>query len=421
MDLKSLAHARNLDQKDNLATFKKDFHIPKNGEKDVIYLCGNSLGLQPKSTASYIEEELKNWAEKGVEGHFTGEKPWLRYHQLFDDPLSELIGAQRNEVVCMNSLTVNIHLLMVSFYKPKNNRTKILIEADCFPSDRYAIASQIEWHGLDPKEHIIEIKSEDYYLDSDRVKEIIQTHKNELALVWLGGVNYFSGQVLDMKTISDKAHEVGAYVGFDLAHAIGNIPLYLHNWNVDFATWCSYKYLNSGAGGVSGIYVHERYSKDENIKKLAGWWGTTEESRFQMKKTFEPIPSAESWQLSNAPILSMAAHKASLDLFEKAGLDNIFEKSKKLTAYLNFLLEDLEQENKLKIITPKERGCQLSILVYGKDQGFIFELKERGVILDWRKPKDSNEEYGVMRVAPVQLYNSFEQVWEFVQTLTELL
>jgi len=417
----TLAFARQQDKEDQLSHFRDRFYIPQIEGKDAIYLCGNSLGLQAKTTAAYLQKELDQWANLGVEGHFKGSEPWLSYHKQFSLPLSTLLGTLAEEVVCMNALTVNLHLLFASFYKPTEKRKKILIEDDCFPSDRYAVTSQIAWHKLDAKEQLVAIESENYELSTERIVEQIYSLGDSLSLVWLGGVNYFSGQVLDMKKITMAAHKVGALVGFDLAHAIGNVELALHEWNVDFATWCSYKYLNSSAGGVSGVYVHERHTHDPNTFRLSGWWGTKEEARFQMKKSFDPIPTAESWQLSNAPILAMAAHKASLDIFDEAGFAHLLTKSKKLTDYLVLLLQELVTKKKIKIITPENRGCQLSLLIYEKGEGFIQELRREGIILDWRKPKDSNEKYGVMRVAPVPLYNSFEDVWQFVTILTQLL
>lgn len=417
----ALSYAQSLDQNDSLKHFREQFHIPTINGKEVIYLCGNSLGLQPRTTAEYIQKELAIWSKHGVEGHFVGENPWVSYHKQFAKPLSHLVGAEEEEVVCMNALTVNLHILFASFYQPKGKRTKILIEADCFPSDRYAVESQLKWHGLDPKEHLIEVSSENYLISTEKIEELIQTNREELALVWLGGVNYLSGQVLDMKAISEAAHAIGAKVGFDLAHAIGNIDLQLHEWDVDFATWCSYKYLNSGPGGVSGVYIHEKHTSNPKLLRLAGWWGTTEESRFEMKHTFEPIPSAESWQMSNAPVLSMAAHKSSLTIFEEAGFEQLRDKSKELTAYLAFLLQELEKEGKIQVITPDKRGCQLSVLVGNKGKEFTNELKEKGVILDWREPSDSHKGKGIMRVAPVPLYNSFEDVWRFVEILKVLL
>jgi len=421
INTQSLAYAQCQDKEDVIAPYRDRFYIPKINDKEAIYLCGNSLGLQAKSTASYLQKELGQWAKLGVEGHFKGENPWLYYHKQFSPPLANLLGTLTEEVVCMNALTVNLHLLFASFYQPKDKRNKILIEADCFPSDRYAVDSQIAWHGLEPAEELVALESENHELTTERIIDQINSLDDSLALVWLGGVNYFSGQVLDMQKITKAAHEVGAIVGFDLAHAIGNVALNLHEWDVDFATWCSYKYLNSSAGGVSGIYVHQRHAQEPTTLRLAGWWGTKEQARFEMKKSFEPIPTAESWQLSNAPVLAMAAHKASLDIFEEVGFKQLLDKSKKLTSYLAMLLEELVTENKIDIITPKDRGCQLSLRVYGKEQGFIEELREQGVILDWRKPKDSKESYGVMRVAPVPLYNSFTDVWQFVSILKKLL
>ncbi|MFK7900031.1 MAG: kynureninase [Cyclobacteriaceae bacterium] len=417
----NLAYASSLDQKDELAGFRQQFHIPVFNGKEAIYLCGNSLGLQPKQTSAYITKELDHWAEHGVEGHFTGNNPWLSYHTSFAKPLAKLTGAKPEEVVCMNALTVNLHLLFASFYQPKGKRTKILIEADCFPSDRFAVNSQVLWHNLAPEKEVVELETKNYVLETSFIIGQIKKYKDELAVVWLGGVNYFTGQVLDMQRITEAAHQYGIKVGFDLAHAIGNIELNLHNWQVDFATWCSYKYVNSGPGGVSGVYINQQYIENNEQLRLAGWWGTKESARFKMGKTFDPIPTAESWQLSNAPVLSMAAHKASLDIFEKVGFEKLLAKSNRLTGYLTFLLNELEEKKKLTVITPSERGCQLSVLVPHKGADFVNELKNKDVILDWREPADSTTEVGVMRVAPVPLYNTFVDVFRFVEILKEVL
>jgi len=417
----TLEFARSLDDKDILKKFREKFFIPEYEGKNCIYLTGNSLGLQPKSTAKYIQQELDDWANLGVEGHFHAKNPWMPYHEIFPKQFSKIIGSKENEVVVMNSLTVNLHLLMVSFYRPSKQRYKIICEAKAFPSDQYAFESQIKYHasqpdrpGFNAADALIEVAPRDgeYTLRKEDIISTIKHHGDSVALVLFGGVNYYTGQLFDIKTITEVAHSVGAFAGFDLAHAVGNAELHLHEWNVDFACWCSYKYLNSGPGGVGGAFIHEEHAANKELNRFAGWWGYKKETRFKMEKGFEAIPTAEGWQLSNAPILSMAAHKASLDIFEEAGIEQLHKKRIQLSDYLHFILNDINSKQKekvLEIITPsneKERGCQVSILMLKQGKEIFDELIKKGVIADWREPN-------VIRVAPVPLYNSFEDVWMF--------
>jgi kynureninase len=422
--LNTLEFAKEQDETDVLKSFRQKFYFPQLNGKDVIYFTGNSLGLQPKSTQDYILNELEDWASFGVEGHFHARKPWMPYHEQFAQPLATLVGAKPEEVVAMNQLTVNLHLLLISFYRPTKKRFKILCEAKAFPSDQYALESQVRLHGLDPDTTLVEVApraGEDCIREED-ILSAIDTHKNELALVLIGGVNYYTGQVFDMKGITTAGHQAGATVGFDLAHAAGNIALHLHDWNVDFACWCSYKYLNSGPGSVAGAFVHERHLKNKDLIRLAGWWGHDKATRFQMNKGFDPMQTAEAWQISNAPVLSMAAHKAALDIFMEAGLDRLTEKSRRLTGYLEFVLDTVnaslaESEPKLKIITPrnpKQRGCQISLVAQGRGKDLFNKLTAAGVLSDWREPN-------VIRCAPIPLYNTFEDVYRFGEILTQAL
>lgn len=416
----SLRFAKQLDKTDSLATFRKEYYIPKHNGKESVYLCGNSLGLQPKCTQQFIQQELDDWKTYGVEGHFHAKNPWLSYHKQFEKPLCNLLGAKPIEVVAMNQLTVNLNLLLVSFYQPKGKRKKIVLEANTFPSDFYAVEQIIKLRKGNPKKDLLELplrKSEFTHRTEDII-QFIQKNKDEIALLLLGAVNYYSGQFFDVKAISDEAKKHGIIFGLDLAHAMGNLPLELHKWNIDFATWCSYKYLNSGPGGVSGIFVHEKHAKRFDLDRLAGWWGNEEKTRFKMLRHFAPAEGAQGWQISNAPVLSMAAHAAALSLFEKAGIKNLRKKSLVLTEYLYFLLSELPQES-FSIITSKkatERGCQLSIQTRNSEIGRkIFKtLTAQGVIADWREPD-------VIRVAPVPMYNSFEDVFRFAKIFGEAL
>ena len=413
----TIAFARELDEKDTLKSFRDKFYIPIINGIDSIYFTGNSLGLQPKTVQDYVLDELEDWASYGVEGHLHSRNPWLTYHEMFPPLLEKLVGAKSNEIVVMNQLTVNLHVLLTTFYRPTKTRYKIICEAKAFPSDQYAFESQVKLHGFDPSSAIIEVLPKDgSYIDTADIISAIQKHGQETAVVLFSGVNYYSGQVFDMKAITAAAHASGAWCGFDLAHAIGNVSLRLHDWDADFACWCSYKYLNSGPGGVAGAFIHERHIADEHLPRLAGWWGHDKASRFKMDKEFNPIPTAEGWQLSNAPVLSMAAHKASLDIFNEAGIDNVIAKGKDLSGYLFFILDEINKNGeKMEIITPrneKEHGCQVSMLVKNNGKKLFDYLKQQGVIADWREPD-------VIRVAPVGLYNSFGDVYRFGELLSK--
>jgi kynureninase len=418
--INSIDYARDQDEQDALRKFRERFYFPENKDKPLIYFTGNSLGLQPKSVADYIKQELDDWATFGVDGHFKAKNPWYSYHEMFSQPLAGLMGAQPTEVVAMGSLTANLHTLMVSFYRPTKDKFKILCENKPFPSDRYAFESQANFHGFNADETIIELKPRDgeLTLRTEDILQQIEENKNELCLVLFGGVNYYTGQAFDMKSITSAAHNAGSIVGFDLAHAAGNLNLSLHEWNVDFAAWCSYKYLNSGPGSVAGIFVHEKHGNEKDLPRFAGWWGHDKKLRFKMDRNFIPMEGAEGWQLSNAPVLSMAAHKASLDIFMEAGMKSIGYKRDKLTAYLQFIIEELNEKHDagIKIITPlnkEERGCQLSLIVKQGKQLFN-KISAEGIVADWREPD-------VMRLAPVPLYNSFEDVFLFGEVLKEVI
>ncbi len=411
--------AKQLDAQDPLAKFREMFYIPKTpAGNDEIYLCGNSLGCQPKLTQEYLQEELDKWAQTGVRGHFEGRFPWMPYHEFLLEGSAALVGGHKDEVVTMNSLTANLHFMMVSFYQPTAERFKIVIEDHAFPSDHYAVESQIRHHGFDPAEAMILVKPREgeELIRHEDLYEILEKEGDSIALVMFPGVQYYTGQVFDMQTITAKAHAKGIMVGFDLAHAAGNIPMQLHDWDVDFAAWCSYKYINSGPGSVAGCFVHRRHAQNTELNRFAGWWGHDKQSRFKMENNFHAMPTAEGWQLSNPPILSLAAINASLDVFKQAGyMQPLREKSLKLTGYLEWLLQQ-ELGDKLHIITPTnpdERGCQLSLTVAldGKDGKQVFDaIEKQGVTADWRYPN-------VIRVAPVPLYNSFQDVYRFVQLL----
>lgn len=414
-----LSFAKELDSKDKLKNYRSKFLFPQHQNKDVIYFTGNSLGLQPTSTQPYIQQELNDWAKYGVEGHFLAQNPWLSYHELLTDKMAKIVGALPEETVMMNQLTVNLHLLMVSFYRPTKKRFKILCEAKAFPSDQYALQTQIKFHGFNVEEALVEVspRENEFHIREEDIFSAIEKHKDELAMIMIGGVNYFTGQVFDMKTITEAGHKAGAVVGFDLAHAAGNIKLELHHWQVDFAVWCSYKYLNSGPGSVAGAFVHQKHLKNVDLPLFAGWWGHDKQTRFLMESHFVPMQTAERWQLSNAPIFSMAACRASLDIFDEVGMDPLIEKSKLLVAYLEFIIEEVNKEknNCLQIITPKNnRGCQLSIVANGYGKKLYTALIENGVIPDWREPN-------VIRCAAIPLYNSFQDMYNFGQILKALL
>jgi kynureninase len=414
----TIEFAKSLDEADPLRSFRTEFILPTVDEKEQIYFLGNSLGLQPKRTPLYIMQILDQWGHHGVEAFFTGEQPWLNYHDLLVQPLSKIVGALPQEIVVMNQLTVNLHLLLVSFYQPTKKRNKIICEAKAFPSDQYMLETHIKQRGFDSENVLIQIKPREgeVLFHEEDIISAIEQHKNELALILWGGVNYYTGQVFDMQKISRAGHDAGAKVGFDLAHAAGNVKLQLHDWNVDFACWCNYKYLNSGPGAIAGTYIHERYHADETLPRFAGWWGHKKEKRFLMEPGFDPIPTAEGWQLSTPSPVLYAAHKAALDIFEEAGFDAIVKKGQELSDYLLFIIDDINAKFSLpiiKIITPRtesEKGCQVSMLVL-KDGKKIFDaLTKNGVFADWREPD-------VIRVAPVPLYNSFEEVWLFGKVL----
>ena len=416
MNYKNTANfALELDAKDELRNYRNEFHIPlqKNGDPHV-YMCGNSLGLQPKRTKEFLNQELDDWATFGVEGHFHAKNPWLPYHEFLAESYAKIVGAKNSEVVAMNTLTVNLHLMMVSFYRPTQKRHKIIIEGDAFPSDIYAVESQIKHHRFLPESSLIKLRPRDgeSAIRTEDISAIIEKEGDEIALIMLGGVNYYTGQVFDFEKITKIAHNKGINVGFDLAHAAGNIKLELHKWGVDFAVWCSYKYLNSGPGSVAGAFVHEKHH-NTNLPRFAGWWGHNKEDRFKMPDKFNPIISAEGWQLSNPPILSLAAIRASLSIFDEVGMDKLVSKSIKLTDYLVFLLNSVNTD-RIEIITPKERGCQLSIRVKNGDKKLFDSITVKGVIADWREPD-------VIRVAPIPLYNSFQDVFNFYSLLKEEL
>ena len=418
----TLEFAKSLDQRDPLRSFREEFLFPDFHEKDLLYFTGNSLGLQPKNAQKYILEELEDWQKYGVEGHFISRRPWYSYHENLTDMVAEIVGAKPLEVVVTHSLTTNLHLLMVSFFRPEGKRTKIICEEKAFPSDQYAIESQLKFHGLGA-ENLIEIaprKGEFLIREEDIIAKINEIG-DELALVMIGGVNYYTGQLFDMKSITTAGHSVGAKVGFDLAHAAGNVELSLNAWGVDFAAWCGYKYLNSSPGGVAGMFVHEKHAHNSTLPRFAGWWGHNKDTRFEMKPGFSPIPGAEGWQLSNAPVLGMAVQLASLEIFKNAGMGRISEKRDLLTAYLEYIILGVSERNKttcsFEIITPSEpakRGSQLSMLVHGKGKELFEKLSKNGVVADWREPN-------VIRVAPAPLYTSFEDCYWFGKFLEDAI
>ncbi|MEZ7504072.1 kynureninase [Flavobacterium sp. Arc2] len=409
--------AKQLDSQDKLNKYRDEFIFPKVNDKKVIYFTGNSLGLQPKRTKAYVDEVMKDWADLAVEGHFYAEKPWWDYHERFAEPLGKIVGALPSEVTVMNTLTVNLHLLMVSFYRPTKKRYKIICEEKAFPSDQYMFQSQVHFHGYKTEDAIVEIKRRDgeHNIRLEDVLAKIKEVGDELALVLIGGVNYYTGQVFDMKTITAAGHEAGAVVGWDLAHAAGNIKLDLHDWDVDFAAWCSYKYMNSGPGNASGCFVHEKHHNNLELPRFAGWWGHNKERRFKMEPTFDPVQGADGWQISNLPVLSLAPYLASVEMFDEIGMDALIEKRDKITSYLEFILQEIDKEvdSSFEIITPTdpaERGCQLSVLLHGEGRSLFDYLMKSGVITDWREPN-------VIRLAPVPLYCSFEDMYDFGQIL----
>jgi kynureninase len=408
-----------LDLADELQSFRTQFHLPpKPDGTPQIYFCGNSLGLQPRKTHTYVEQELEDWARLGVEGHFHARHPWMPYHEFLTEQTSRLVGALPSEVVNMNHLTVNLHLLMVSFYRPVKGRSAILIEKGAFPSDRYAVESQIRFHGYNPETELLELapRAGEICLRQEDILDYISKHGDKIALVLMGGVNYYTGQLFPLQKITEAGHAKGMMVGFDLAHAAGNALLELHNWEVDFAAWCTYKYLNGGPGGVGGVFIHQKHHTRTDLPRFAGWWGQNKESRFRMGPEFDPIPTAEGWQLSNAPVLSMAALRASLEIFDQAGMTSLRNKSRLMTSYLEYLIQERNKtsEKKVEIITPSDpeaRGAQLSLRAGGTEGKKVFDqLLAAGIIADWRYPD-------VIRVAPTPLYNTFQEVYRFSELL----
>jgi kynureninase len=417
----SLAFAKQRDKADPLKSFRNLFHFPKRGKKQALYLNGNSLGLQPKSAEKFVQEELKNWADLGVEGHFFSRWPWLYYHHFSKKALSQIVGAKPLEVVAMNQLTVNLHLLLISFYRPTPTSFKIITEAGAFSSDQYALESQARFHGYDPDNAIVELapRPGEYTLRTEDILESIQRNASQLALVIFGAVQYYSGQFFNIPAITKAAHQAGAAAGFDLAHAIGNVPLQLHKDDVDFAAWCSYKYLNSGPGGVGGVFIHEKHANNFMIPRLAGWWGHHEKERFKMLKGFQAMPGADGWQVSNFPVISGAVQLASLEIFQQAGMRALRKKSVLLTGFLEYLISGLSPDF-FEIITPldpAQHGCQLSLLIKKNGEKIVKALASNGIMVDWR----NSEQGGVLRVAPVPLYNTFEDVFRFATVFKSLL
>jgi kynureninase len=408
--------AKQLDAEDPLRGFREKFHLPlgKDG-KPFIYFAGNSLGLMPKSARQVVDQELDDWARLGVDAHLEAKTPWYTYHEPLREPTARMVGAKPVEVICMNSLTVNLHLMVATFYRPTKSRFKILMEDPAFPSDTYAIKTQIAHHGLDPKDALVlaSPRKGEFAVRTDDIIDLIEKNRDTLAIVWIAGVNFFTGQLFDMPAITKAAQKHGIIAGFDLAHAAGNVPLAMHDWNVDFAVWCSYKYLNAGPGAIAGAYVHERHATNTKLPRLAGWFGNDPNTRFQMEKEFVPVPSAESWQISNPPIFSMAPLRASLSIFDEAGgMEPLRAKSINLTGYLEFLLDNAGAK-KFAVITPRDtnaRGCQLSILAHEHPKELFKKLQAAGVKCDFREPN-------VIRVAPTPLYNTFHEAWRFAKTL----
>lgn len=417
--LPTLEFAQHLDAQDPLAQFRKEFYLPAlHGSEPTIYLTGNSLGLQPKKAKQYVLEEFEDWEQLGVEGHFEARHPWLPYHEFLTEPLAQIVGAHPSEVVTMNTLSVNLHLMMVSFYRPNSKRYKILIEKGAFPSDQYAVASQARFHGYPPEDAIVELtpREGEATLRSEDIFKTIEQIGSEVALILIGNVNYLTGQAFPMKEITRLGHKMGCFVGFDLAHGAGNLRLNLHDTGPDFAVWCSYKYLNGGPGALGGCFVHERHSKKKELPRFSGWWGHNKTTRFQMGPEFDPIPGAEGWQLSNPPILQLAALRAAFEIFNQAGMDKIELKRQTITSYFDFLLENM-LGHEVSVLTPKDqnsRGTQLSLVVKGASKDLVTQLRKNKVIVDFREPN-------VIRVAPAPLYVSYSDVYRFVQILSQIL
>jgi kynureninase len=414
----TLTFAEQMDRQEPLRHFRNEFLFPQHKDKNCIYFCGNSLGLQPKGARAALEEELEQWRMEGVEGWFRGKRPWLPSHEYLTPTLAEVVGAKQAEVIVMNTLTVNLHLLMVSFYRPDRERFKIIMEAGAFPSDQYAVESQVKFHGFDPGEAIVEVapRAGEALLRTDDIRQTIEAHGAETALILFGGINYYTGQYYDLPAIAEAGHRAGALVGYDLAHAAGNVPLQLHHWGVDFAVWCSYKYMNAGPGGPGGAFIHEKHHDDPNLPRFAGWWGYKEADRFRMTKGFVPEAGAAGWQISTAQVFNFAVHRVSLQHFAEAGMPALRKKSLALTGYLEFLIDQLREEgHHFNIITPRDpeaRGCQLSFLTGDNGRALFDFLAANGVICDWREPN-------VIRIAPVPLYNSFRDVFAFTELLRD--
>ena len=412
--------AQQLDTQDELQHYRNEFLFPQHNGKNVIYFTGNSLGLQPKRTKKYVDEVMNDWSNMAVEGHFYAEKPWWDYHERFANPLSKLVGAKPSEVTVMNTLTVNLHLLMVSFYRPTKTRYKIICEEKAFPSDQYMFQTQVNFHGYKADDAIVEIKRREgeHNIRLEDIIAKINEVGDELALVLIGGVNYYTGQVFDMKAITEAGHKIGAMVGFDLAHAAGNIKLELHDWNIDFAAWCSYKYMNSGPGNASGCFVHEKHHANKDLSRFGGWWGHNKQRRFIMEPEYNPIVGADGWQISNLPILSLAPYLASVEMFDEVGMEKLIRKRNQLTAYLEFILHEIDKEidgAEFEIITPanqEERACQLSVFLHGQGRSLFDYLMKNGVITDWREPN-------VIRFAPAPFYCSYEDMYDFGQILKQ--
>ncbi|MEJ7768712.1 MAG: kynureninase [Chitinophagaceae bacterium] len=414
----SIEFARKKDKIDPLKKFRKEFYLPLHKKKKAIYLCGNSLGPLSKNVRPAINQELNDWKKLAISGYLQAKSPWLYYQHPFKKPLSRLMGCLEDEVTVMNALTVNLHLLMLSFYRPDSRRYKVIMEKGAFPSDQYAVETQVKFHGFDPADAIIEIGSVagEKLIRTETILQAIEANKESVALVLLGGINYYTGQLFDINTITSATHDIGAYAGFDLAHVAGNVPMRLHEWNVDFAAWCSYKYLNAGPGSVSGLYIHERYASDANFRRMAGWWGNEESNRFKMEKGFIPQAGAGGWNISTAQVFNMVTLKAALEVIDRAGIENMRHKSIDLTGYLEFLIGNLENKN-CEIISPADpmqRGAQLSLYFKNGAKQIHTNLIEGGVVVDYREP-------GVIRVAPAPLYNTFEEVYRFYKILKKCL
>lgn len=417
----TLAFAQELDKQDALRSYRDRFLFPQHDGKNVLYFTGNSLGLQPKGVKEALIQECEDWEKYGVEGHFEARNPWYSYHELFTAGAAKLVGAKEHEVVMMNQLTVNVQLMLATFFKPEGKRKKILFETKPFPSDQYAFETHAKFHGLNPEEVLVEMQPREgeVLLHTEDILAKIEELGDELALVCFGAVNYFTGQYFELEKITAAAHKVGAKCGFDLAHCAGNLPLKLHDWNIDFACWCTYKYLNSGPGSVGGVFIHERHVRNKELNRLAGWWGHNKNTRFQMLPQFEPMETAEAWQLSNAPVFNMVAHRVALEMFTEVGMEALRAKSIQLTNYLEFILEQVQNATgqTLHVLTPKrceERGAQLSVVVEGRNKSIVKALAANGVVVDWREPN-------VVRMAPVPLYNSFEDIYQFGQVFSQIL